>query len=175
MLNKTKLVDCITGGEAYQKTEVTTFIYEDKLVVEFDAINLCPRSKHATYNAPLYDGDIVEILLTLGDRNRYLEIEVNQNGALYVAVVTNKDGEGDIDIKLLPDHGITYNSTTTHYFWHVGIVMSIPWLESLGYQGDEYWNLLRQDFDEKGELHLSCVSPTYTASFHKPKAFIKVK
>ncbi len=174
MLNKTPMVDCLTGGEPYQKTEVTSSIYDGKIVVEFNAINVCPRSKHDSYNAPLYDGDIVEILLTLGDRNRYLEVEVNQNGALYVAIVNNRDGVGDIEVTLLDEHKITYNSTTTHDFWHVDVILPIEWLESLGYQDDAYCNLLRQDVDAEGNMHLSCVSPTKKASFHQTAAFFRL-
>ncbi len=174
MPNKYNLIECVKGGNPYEECTVEAVIDNNAVKVIFVAVNKEQMGKHTTYNAPLYEGDIVEILLTLGDKNRYLEVEVNPLGALYVAIVTNIDGQGDITVDFLKTHDISYNVDIKGDIWTTEIILPIQWLESLGYQTDAYWNLLREDYDNQGNMHLSCISPTYAPSFHKTNAFIKV-
>ncbi len=174
MPTKYNLIECISGGTPYEQGSAVAEVSHKEIKVTFEVVNKDNNGKHTSYNAPLYDGDIVEILLTLGDINRYLEIEVNPLGALYAAVVFNKDGQGDIEIDLLKEHKIEYTVSLEGDNWTTEIILPKDWLESLGYQTDAYWNLLREDFDNDGTMHLSCISPTFAPSFHKTQAFIKV-
>lgn len=174
MRNSLPLKDCETGLEPRQKGEVSYETTPDEIRVSFTLEENCPNPRHSEYNAPLYDGDIVEILLTLGSRNRYLEVEVNENGAIYVAVITNRDGEGDYSVSLLPSHRVGYSTSFSDGVWKTSIRLPIPWLRSLGYSNNEFWNLLREDYDDEGNMYLSCVSPTYCRSFHKIKAFVPI-
>ncbi len=169
------MLDCLTGGEPYQKTQVTASIDETHLRLTFSGRNVCPKAMHSTYNAPLYEGDIYELLMTLDAPNRYLEVEIDPNGTLYVVIITNRDGEGDIEIEYLDTHRIEAMTDIRGELWTADLTLDMQWLRSLGYQEPVFWNLLRQDFGEDGVLHLSCVSPTYAPSFHKPKAFVEVK
>ncbi len=168
------LKDCETGLKPFQNGQVSYQVFEQKIVVQFTFDEAYPHPKHTDYNAPLYDGDIAEILLTLGKKNRYLEIEVNENSALYVAIITNKDGEGDFVVDFLDEHEVTYSTTLKDNIWSTTIELPICWLKSLGYQNNEFWNLLREDYDDEGNMHLSCISPTYCRSFHKIKAFVPI-
>lgn len=168
------LLDCETGLAPAQGGVVQYSVSDDSIVVDFKLEENCPNPKHYGYNEPLHEGDIVEILLTLGDKKKYLEIEVNLNGALYAAVITNRDGEGDFSIDFLPTHEVTYSTSISGNIWSTHIELPISWLRTLGYQNNEFWNLLREDYDNQGYMRLACVSPTYARSFHKIKAFLPI-
>lgn len=168
------LLDCESGLRPAQSGTAQYSVSDDAIVVDFVLEENCPNPKHDGYNEPLHEGDIVEILLTLGDKKRYLEIEVNLNGALYAAVITNRDGEGDFSIDFLPSHEVTYSTSITDGIWSTRIELPISWLRTLGYRDNEFWNLLREDYDNDGNMRLSCISPTYARSFHKIKAFLPI-
>ena len=46
-------------------------------------------SKGKSYNLSLYEGGVVELFLTLGDKTGYLEMELNPDGIEYAGVVEN--------------------------------------------------------------------------------------
>ena len=64
------------------------YIYYDRAII----------SKDKSYNKKLYEVDAVEIFLTLGRKNRYLELEVNPNGVKYAGIVTS---DGGINVEYL--------------------------------------------------------------------------
>ncbi len=168
------LLDCETGLAPAQNGYAEYSVTDESITVDFRLEEDCPNPKHHGYNEPLHEGDIVEILLTLGDKKKYLEIEVNLNGALYAAVITNRDGEGDILIDFLPSHEVTYSTSIADGIWSTRIELPISWLKTLGFRNNECWNLLREDYDDDGNMRLSCISPTYARSFHKIKAFLPI-
>lgn len=123
---------------------------------------------------PLYEGDVVEIFLALGENRRYLELEFNQNGAIFAAIIEN-DGENrnlsfvdgrkfvKVCVENLPN------------LWITRAEIDINLLKSLGYSEDyPYGNLLREDFDEADNMSIYAASPTYAETFHKPSAFVKL-
>lgn len=168
------LVNCENGALANPTCYVEACVKDDKFLVRFIAEEIYRSPKYNQFNEPLYEGDIVEILLSLGSRNRYLEVEVNQNGAIYLAVINNIDGKGNIDVKMLDDaKGISAVVGLEDRLWTTDIAIPISVLNELGFdKNNVFVNFLREDFDEKGEMHLFAVSPTYCRSFHKPQAFI---
>lgn len=89
------------NGEKSDKTLFGVRFDGKNLIFRFDCEEefFCP--KYYGYNEPLYEGDIVELMISLGDKNRYLEVEVNQNNANYCVIIINADGKGKISIEKL--------------------------------------------------------------------------
>ena len=133
----------------------------------------CP--KHFNYNDPLYDGDIVELMITLGDKRRYLEIECNYNNADYCVIIDNRDGEGDIIITPLEENVIKSRVETLADGWACDIILSVKELKKLGFGNPFYFNAHRQDYDETGYLNLYSLSPTFCDKFHKTTAFLRAE
>ena len=79
------------GGKA------TLWRTENAIKVLFCAVDNDIISYGKKYNEPLWKGDTVEIFLTLGRRNRYLELEVNPDGAGYATFVENRNGEFELE------------------------------------------------------------------------------
>lgn len=160
-----------TAKTARLKTEVIEEFTNAELKVTFLAEMDTHSSKHTEYNAPLWEGDIVEILLTLGDKNTYLEVEVNEFGTLYAVKIVNRGGEGDIEIEKLPQGYVTAEAVTEEQIWRTDVVISLDKIRELGYnENDVEMNYLRQNFRGE-ELELFSVSPTMCGSFHKTAAF----
>lgn len=111
------LKECQSGGEAKLKTFFKCYEKGESLFFDFESQQDFPCPKHAEYNKPLYEGDTVEVFLTLDSPNRYLEIEVNQLGAEYCVIIENKDGEGDIIIKKLEKSLFTHKNEFGGDIW----------------------------------------------------------
>lgn len=169
------LKECRKGGQADLQTYVVCSEDEKNLYFEFDGEQAAPFHKYCEYNAPLYEGDIFEVLLTLDRPDRYLEIETNGNNAKYCVIIENKDGEGDIIITK-PDRRIFDSTTETQSDkWRTRITLAKAELHKLGWKKEECRiNLHRQDFDSKGNLNLYSFFPTLSGSFHKTKSFGKL-
>lgn len=166
------LKECRKGGTAELKTYIVCSEDDQNLYFEFDGEQRAPFHKHNEYNAPLYEGDIFEVLLTLESQNRYLEIETNGNNAQYCVIIENKDGEGDIIIDKLDE--CIFSSTTLIQSdrWQAKITLPKEKLKKLGWKKEECRiNLHRQDFDSEGNLNLYSYFPTFSGSFHKIKSF----
>lgn len=168
------LKECTGGGAAAVKTAATVGTAEGKLLVTFTAEERTRNPKYAEDNMPLYEGDVVEIFLALGERERYLEVEFNQNGALFTAVIEIRNGEK----KSAMTDGRKHIDATVGFaenLWKTSAAIDIGWLKTLGFSEDfVYGNLLREDFDEEGNMAIYAASPTYTDTFHKPAAFVKL-
>lgn len=129
--------------------------------------------KYREYNAPLYEGDIVELMITLGRLNYYLEVEVNYYNAAYCVLVNNRDGEGDFALEKLSQNIITSCVTNIPNGWACDIIIAKDELRKIGWSEDNcYFNAHRQSFNQAQELALYSLSPNGTKSFHKPKSFI---
>lgn len=131
--------------------------------------------RYFNYNEPLYDGDIVELMITLGDKRRYLEIECNYNNADYCVLINNCDGEGDIVITPLDENVIKSRVEKLADGWACEIMLSVKELKKLGFSNPFYFNAHRQDYDETGYLNLYSLSPTFCDKFHKTTAFLRAE
>ncbi len=173
MERKLTLKENVTGSNPKKVTEVAFFSKNDSLKLLFICADSDIISKGQSYNDKLYEGDVVELFLTLGERNRYLELEVNPDGVEYSAVVTN-DGNGKIDIDFLETPPFTSKTKRTASGWESEWEVDLNALKTLGFDRDNaYFNLYRQDFQSDGELNLYALSPTYKPTFHEPDAFVK--
>lgn len=167
-----ELKECRGGGHARLNTRVGVFEDAANLYFVFDGEQDFPYHKHWEYNAPLYEGDIYEVLLTLSGKNRYLEIEVNGNNAAYCVIIDNKDGEGDIVITKLDRCVFEAVSRLDPSRWTAEIKLPKDELRKLGrHAGPCMFNMHRQDFDADGVLNLYSLYPTFSGSFHKTASF----
>jgi N-acetylhexosamine 1-kinase len=147
----------------------------DKFYFTFKCDRLYNKSKYEEYNQPLYEGDIVELMIVLENDNKYLEIEVNEFNAQYCALIENKDGKGDIDIQYLSESVIISKVNMLDDNWvEYKIIIEKDDLKKLGWNGKMKFNAHRQIFDNKNILHLRSLNPTYSSTFHDIESFIQI-
>lgn len=164
------------SGTKSNRTKFYVSYDEENLYFRFDCREEFFRPVHKEFNAPLYEGDIVELMLTLGEKNKYLEVEVNQNNALYLALITNSDGKGDISIKLFGENFIKSAISVNQTGWTCDIIIPIEKLTEKGWEAENaFFNAHRQDFDEKGYLNLYSLNPPLSDTFHVTDAFLQMK
>lgn len=168
------LKECTTGGAADLKTAASVGIAGEKLLLSVTAEEKTRNPKYTEDNMPLYEGDVVEIFLALGERERYLEVEFNQNKAIFCAVIEMRDGQKTS----VPVNGRNHIDVTvglSENLWKTVAAIDIGWLKTLGFSEDfVYGNLLREDFDGEGNMAIYAASPTFAETFHKPAAFVKL-
>lgn len=158
--------DAVGGKAALWRTE-------SALKVLFSVFDNDIISYGTEYNEPLWKGDTAELFITLGRRNRYLELEVNPDGVGYAAAVENREGEFELEFLREAPFGWTAKRTETGYEseWTIPLEK----LEALGFDSKNgYFNLYIQDYSA-GELRLYALSPTKCGSFHRPEAFLKLE
>ncbi len=162
----------VDGSES-GKTAFYTSCDQDNWYFTFECEENFFSPKYFNYNEPLYEGDIAELMITLGDKNRYLEVEVNQNNASYCAVIDNLDGQGNININFLDKNIIKSRIKLAINKWICDIIIPFGKLKELGFdENDVYFNAHRQDYDENGALNLYSLNPALSHTFHKPDAFM---
>jgi Ser/Thr protein kinase RdoA (MazF antagonist) len=172
--NYLNLADCVTG-EIKDDSYFAFKQNKEKVFFYFKCERMYNKSKHTTYNAPLYEGDIVELMLTLGCDNHYLEIEVNQYNAQYQVIIDNADGKGEITISYLPESVAESSVKILDNNWAMyEISIEKEKLKALGMTENLKFNAHRQIFDDEGNLHLRSLNPTYSRTFHDTDAFIRV-
>lgn len=168
-----KLSDNVTGNVSYNVTNVTAAAKNGEIVFDFDVTDDSLIAFGSKYNDPLYKGDVVEAFITLGSPSRYLEIEVNPDGAEYAVIVDNKDGLGDIKVTPLAVCPFTSSAKTNDNGWTASIKIKLSALKELGWVPENAKiNLFRQDFRPVGDLFLYALNPTKTNKFHIVGAFI---
>ena len=129
-------------------------------------------SKGTAYNDKLYEGDTVEIFLTLGEKNRYLELEVNPDGIKYAGIVTNN---GSISIEYLGECPFEAITKSFSNGWQTEMFIPLNNLYPLGFdKKNAYFNLFRQDFQSE-KLNLYALSPTLKPTFHDVESFLKLE
>lgn len=83
-----RLLDNRSGKEVEPKTLLSVNRINDILIFEFEAYDSSLNSFSSINNDELYNGDVVEVFLDLGDEF-YYEFEVAPNGANFVAKIIN--------------------------------------------------------------------------------------
>jgi|AGTN01.2.fsa_nt_gi hypothetical protein len=170
-----KLTDNRTGGKPYRKTEVYASAADRKLFFRFDLEEKFFSPFGKRYNDALWQGDVAEIMLTLGDKNRYLEIEINPDGFEYAALVQN-DGAGKFTLEFLDRPPFTSAALRTEKGWECTVILPFGLLKMLGWEPkNSFINLYREDFTEEGEMELSALNPTLGGSFHRPEFFVPLE
>lgn len=167
------LLENINKDEPAQKTTVFAKHTGDYLEFDFVCEENSPHPYGEKNNDLLYKGDVVEIFLTLGAKNRYLEVEVNPDGLLFVAEVTFKGGKTSLN--MLTDQVAETVVQKGENEIKTNLKLNKKALLGLGFTPENaFINLYRQDFDENNNLRLYALSPTMCGTFHKPEAFLKL-
>ena len=134
------------GGKA------TLWRTENAIKVLFCAVDNDIISYGKKYNEPLWKGDTVEIFLTLGRRNRYLEFE----------------------LEFIDEPPFKWEARRTEYGYECSFEIPFSTLKAIGFDENEaYFNLYMQDYTADG-LRLYAMAPTMCGSFHRPEAFVKL-
>ena len=161
------LKENITGKEAPVKTEFEIKSEGDVLHCYFYAYNSSLTSYADKDNGELYNGDVVEIFIDIGEKDSYLEIEVAPNGKRFIANITNRkitfiDGsfvKSNVEIK-----GHDYIVTMDIDLSRFNITKPIE------------YNAYRIETCGKGPNYiLLAVSPTLCGTFHARDSFILLK
>ncbi len=163
------------SGKENADTILHTSFNKDKLIFKFCCKEkfFCPR--HKEYNAPLFDGDIVELMLTLGDMRKYLEIEVNQHNAQYCVLIDNETGRNFDKITKLSVPVIESEVKIDKEYWECVIIIKTEDLVKLGWQEDNcFANAHRQSYTVTDELLQYSLNSAYEPNFHIVKAFLKL-
>lgn len=167
------MLECTKGESPDLSTAVVCTSDGENLYFSFTCQSDCMTPKHNGFNDPLFEGDIVEILLSLEHRNHYLEIEVNQNNAQYCVLIDN-DGNGNFSVTKMDAPCFSSSVNINENEWECEIILPKKELTRLNInESDCYINLLRQDYDKNGVLRLYCVYPTLCGSFHRSERFEK--
>lgn len=163
------------SGQKNGDTMLHTQFDEEKLVFKFCCKEefFCPR--HFEYNKPLFDGDIVELMLTLGSKKKYLEIEVNQNNAQYCVLIDNFYGDNYDVITFLPEPVIESQVKIDKNYWECVIIIKVEDLVKLGWEKENcYMNAHRQSYNENNDMKQYSLSAPIEPNFHVVKAFVKL-
>lgn len=162
-----------SGDSPKNETVFSVSFEKGSLNVSFISYDHHVVSKGKAYNDKLYEGDTVEIFITLGKRNKYLELEVNPDGVQYTSVVENNDSSFNITYLVKSP----FSSYVKRQADHWRCVMNIPItnLQELGFiKENAYFNLFRQDYDGE-QLNLYALNPTYKETFHDVNSFLKLE
>lgn len=87
------------GADSIQERTLVQMMYdENNLVIEFECLEN-PRTFQNNYrenNSAMWNQEVFEIFISPGedDPSRYMEVEINSNGAIFLAWVNNKDKLG---------------------------------------------------------------------------------
>ena len=148
------------------------------LFVRFDCDDDDVWATHVRRDAPLWEEEVVEVLLAPNDRvpARYVEIEVNPLGTIFDAQVTNPDGRRDtmkVDASWDAVGLAARVVRPATGGWRAEI--ALPWADACAGDPPPVWraNFFRIERPRGGEPEFSCWSPTLAEppDFHKPSAF----
>ena len=108
------------------------------LVVDFELLNdrYLEQNTYTHDNSAMWNQEVFEVFISAGAETpmRYLEIELNPNGALFSAWVTNPDGTGRnnvVDFFAGRNAGIQTSVVKGENFWHGKIIIPLSLLGSL--------------------------------------------
>jgi hypothetical protein len=177
-----------SGLNANQKTDVKLKTDGQFFYIEFDCCDnaFVDENTYFEHNSEMWNQEVFEIFISKGNDipNRYLEIEINPNNALFVGWITNSSGMKPDSCDFI-DHnsaGIMHGVQKIKEAWKG--FLTIP-LSLMGEVSDQYRiNFFRivsfkshQQKDWKCELSdcdFTCWSPTLSGespAFHRPAAF----
>lgn len=174
-----EMKNCIDGSAPVYKTTVEITESEEMLGFVFDAehseLFCCERG----YNNIHSLGDACEILIgTSEKRDLYYEIEINPEGDLMIARMTNRgvDGEGKpiLDIDFVSESFIDARTEKTGNGYRAYLSFSKKSINTG--KGEIYFNAYRLETDGgEPEKHLFSLNPTMQGRFHVPSKFVYLK
>lgn len=160
-----RLLDNRSEKEVEPKTLLSVNRIDDTLIFEFSAYDSSLNSFSNIDNDELYNGDVVEVFLDLGDEF-YYEFEVAPNGASFVAKIVNGTPVFINNDFFAPSSSIKDNS----YF----VTMKID-LSELGNNKKIRYNAFRIETKRiETNYILEALSPTLSNTFHVRDKFIEL-
>ena len=170
------------SGLAQQKTVVRVCANEAALYINFACQDSDIWANYTQRNDPIYDEEVVELFLALGeaDPTQYHEIELNPNGVIFAAHVTNPTlNRADLSLNFdWPYAGLRWAAWRHDAagYWSATIVL--PWADIIvPFEGELpkrcRANFYRIERPRGGEPEFSCWSPTlvHPPDFHRPDRF----
>ncbi len=166
------------GADPLQATSVRIAHDAEALLLRFDCNDRDIWATHTRRDAPLWEEEVVELFVAPGedDPTDYIEIEVNPNGAIFDARVTNPQGRRDtmrVDAAWNAPGLVASVSRPLPGSWRVEL--TVPWTALCEGLLPPVWraNFFRIERPREGAPEFSCWSPTFTdpPDFHKPAAF----
>ena len=158
-----RLLDNMTGKIGIPETLFSYKRENNVLVFEFIAKESSLTSYSNIHNDKLYDDNVVEVFLDLGDEF-YYEFEVAPNGATFIATIINRK------ITFFDDNFFSATSTIQDDSYHVIMKMD---LSKLGNSKPIKFNAFR--IERKHGCVLQALSPTLCDTFHIRNKFIELK
>lgn len=179
------------GAEGVQKTIVKLKYDDNYLYIDFECKQnpYWKENSYKTHNAPLYNQEVFEVFIGEGTATpeRYLEIEINPNNAIWVGKVHNptkgQGGSNMLEMVSYEKAGIKHTVNTQNDTWRG--TMQIPW-NLIGHSSSKNYrvNFYRivstashssPDWEcDTASCAFLCWSPTMsgeTPAFHRPAYF----
>ena len=161
-----------TGEKTPFKTTLRYSMKGEMLAFFFDCEKSECFSAYSDDNEPIYLGDVAELFLGVGENpQKYFEIEVAPNGAVFFAEITN-DGD-EKKVKFLPTDTITAETERTESGYKVSVFVPERIFGNL--KGRKiYFNAFRIETEGgETEKNLIALNPTLNDTFHVPDKFIR--
>ena len=178
-----------TNGQiASQITVVKVKVANGFLFVEFDCQNnpFVAQNTYTEHNSEMYNQEVFEVFIATGKNTpqKYLELEINPNNALFVGWIENNTGQGPDKLDFVEPkasgimHGIQKSTESWNGF--LTIPLQLVGSESDIYRINFYRIVSKESQIEKNwkcninNCDFTCWSPTMsgaTPAFHKPAAF----
>ena len=160
-----RLVDNRTGKDIKPETFVSYEVKDGNLIFDFIAHNSSLNSYSNIDNDKLYNGDVVEVFLDVGDEF-YYEFEVAPNGATFVATILNRE------ITFIPNSFFKEEVEVVGSDYKVKMIID---LTKLGKVKQVKFNAFRIETKGKRPNYiLQALSPTLSETFHDKNAFIEL-
>lgn len=174
---KYNLLENLECNPAREKTEVEVWKDDKNIYFDFECDTykkdyVCVGEK---YNDPLYNGDVVEVFITLGRLDKYLELETNPKGLNYAVLVENADGFGEITLTQIDTCPYTSVVKKKGKDWTTKMTISLQTLKELGFDSNNaYINLFRHSYFPDGKHEYYAYNPTTLRNFHIVSYFVKL-
>lgn len=160
-----RLLDNRSGKEVEPKTLLSVNRINDTLIFEFEVYDSSLNSFSNVDNDELYNGDVVEVFLDLGDEF-YYEFEVAPNGANFVAKIIN-----GTPVFINNDFFSSSSSIKDDSYF---VTMKID-LSKLGNNKKIRYNAFRIETKRiETNYILEALSPTLSNTFHVRDKFIEL-
>ncbi len=172
------------------RTDVRLLATDTGLRVAFECLDnpYLDRNTYTEHNTDLWRQEVFEVFIAAGagQPQRYLEVEINPNNALFTGWMTNESGVGPLELEMIPYGTIAHQVTRTAGSW--AGELTIPWSllgpdRSTAYRLNFYRIVLHSpSADEDWECsttncHFLCWSATHSGAepaFHRPSRFGKI-
>lgn len=172
-------ISCYRWAEDYTPRAFAQLIYVNGLgfALHMEAFETDPKAEYTVYNQPVYKDSCLEFFVNFNPAQpRYINFEMNSNGAFLCALRTDRKNKTPIH-EILSDLPAV-NAKRMEDRWTVDVFFTLPQIETLfGKASFERGDILKGNFykcgDETPVPHFGMWSPIATEQpdFHRPEYF----